>query len=87
MPKPVLLSFIPPVTIGGVSSPVVANLFDASGNFRQRQGSIKRPRVEAGGDGSRDMMYDLSRDAAPPRPPWPTEIGHRQDPGADGEGQ
>jgi hypothetical protein len=66
MPKPVLLSFIPPVTIGGVSSPVVANLFDASGNFRQRQGSFKRPRVEAGGDGSRDMMYDLSRDAAPP---------------------
>jgi hypothetical protein len=65
MPKPVLLSFIPPVTIGGISSPVVANLFDASGNFRQRQGSFKRPRVEAGGDGPRDSAYDLSRDAAP----------------------
>jgi hypothetical protein len=65
MPKPVLLSHIPPVTIGGISSPVVANLFDASGNFRQRQGSFKRPRVEAGGDGPRDAVYDLSRDAAP----------------------
>jgi hypothetical protein len=65
MPKPVLLSFVPPVTIGGISSPVVANLFDASGNFRQRQGSFKRPRVEAGGDGPRDSLYDLSRDAAP----------------------
>jgi hypothetical protein len=63
MPKPVLLSFIPPVTIGGSPSPVVSNLFDASGNFRQRQGSFKRPRVEGGGGGSRDAMYDLSRDA------------------------
>jgi hypothetical protein len=74
MPKPVLLSFIPPVTIGGVSSPVVANLFDASGNFRQRQGSFKRPRVEAGGDGARDMAYDLSRDAAPAVLPNPLKL-------------
>jgi hypothetical protein len=64
MPKPVLLSFIPPVTIGGISSPVVSNLFDASGNFRQRQGSFKRPRVEGSGGGSRDMFYDLLRDAS-----------------------
>ncbi len=42
---------------------MVSNLFDASGNFRQRQGSFKRPRVEGGGGGSRDAVYDLSRDA------------------------
>jgi hypothetical protein len=40
-----LIPFIPPVTIGGKSSPVVANLFDGSGNFRQRQGSVKRLRT------------------------------------------
>jgi hypothetical protein len=63
MPKPILISAIPPVTIGGRNAPVVANLFDDSGNFRQRNGSFKRPRVEGGGDASRDGFYDLSRDA------------------------
>ncbi len=41
---------------------MVSNLFDASGNFRQRQGSFKRPRVEGGSGGSRNNVYDLSRD-------------------------
>jgi hypothetical protein len=64
MPKPVLLSFILPVTLGSVSSVVVASLFDVSGNFRQRQSSFKRPRVEGSGDGGRDSVYDFNRDAA-----------------------
>jgi hypothetical protein len=66
MPKPVLISLIPPVTIGGRNLPVVANLFDDSGNFRQRNGSFNRQRVEGGGAASRDGFYDLSRDATTP---------------------
>jgi hypothetical protein len=69
MPKPVLISTIPPVTIGGRHAPVVANLFDDSGNFRQRNGSFKRPRVEGGGNAARDGFYDLSRDAVAPTLP------------------
>jgi hypothetical protein len=43
---------------------VVANTFDSSGNFRSRNGSFKRPRMEAGGDASRDGYFDLSRDVS-----------------------
>jgi hypothetical protein len=60
---------IPPVTLGGRNLPVVANLFDDTGNFRQRNGSFKRQRVEGGGAVSRDGYYDLSRDAAVAAPP------------------
>jgi hypothetical protein len=69
MPKPMLIPFIPPVTIGGKSSPVVANLFDGSGNFRQRQGSVKRMRTEGGAGGSSDNYYDLSKDSSVAMPP------------------
>jgi hypothetical protein len=69
MPKPILISLIPPVTIGGRNNPVVANQFDDSGNFRQRNGSFKRQRVEGGGAVARDGYFDLSRDTATPSPP------------------
>jgi hypothetical protein len=69
MPKPILMSLIPPVTIGGRSQPVVANLFDESGSFRQRNGSFKRQRVEGGGVAPRDGFFDLSRDASVPSLP------------------
>jgi hypothetical protein len=59
-----LIPFIPPVTIGGKSSVVVANLFDASGNFRLRNGSFKRPRVKRDGGDSRDSVYELSGDVS-----------------------
>jgi hypothetical protein len=62
MPKPMLISMIPPVTIGGRTPPVVANSFDSSGNFRSRNGSFKRPRMEAGDGGSRDGYFYLSRE-------------------------
>jgi hypothetical protein len=66
MPKPVLISFIPPVTIGGKNAPVVANMYDDSGNFRQRNGSFKRPRVDGGNTAARGGYFDLSRDAVAP---------------------
>jgi hypothetical protein len=69
MPKPVLLSLVPPVTIGGRNPPVVANLFDDSGNFRQRNGSFKRQRVEGGAGASGEGFYDLSREASFPSLP------------------
>jgi hypothetical protein len=69
MPKPMLISFILPVTIGRKPSPVVANLFDGSGNFRQRQGSVKRLRTEGGVGAATDSYYDLSRDATVAAPP------------------
>ncbi len=69
MPKPVLISLIPPVTFGGGQSSVVANSFDYSGNFRQRNGSFKRPRVEGGAGASNDGYFDLSRDATVSAPP------------------
>jgi hypothetical protein len=69
MPKPVLLSLVPPVTIGGRNPPVVANLFDDSGNFRQRNGSFKRQRVEGGAAASGEGFYDLSREASFPSLP------------------
>jgi hypothetical protein len=69
MPKPVLLSLVPPVTIGGRNPPVVANLFDDSGNFRQRNGSFKRQRVEGGAAASGEGFYDISREASFPSLP------------------
>jgi hypothetical protein len=69
MPKPMLMSLIPPVTIGGRNPPVVANMFDDSGNFRQRNGSFKRPRVEGGAAAAGEGFYDLSRDASAPTIP------------------
>jgi hypothetical protein len=69
MPKPVLLSLVPPVTIGGRNPPVVANLFDDSGNFRQRNGSFKRQRVEGGAAATGEGFYDLSREASFPSLP------------------
>jgi hypothetical protein len=63
-----LISLIPPVTFGGRNAPVVANLFDDSGNFRQRNGSFKRPRVE-GGAAVWEGFYDISRDACAPSLP------------------
>jgi hypothetical protein len=69
MLKPVLLSLLPPVTIGGRNPPVVANLFDDSGNFRQRNGSFKQQRVEGGAAASGEGFYDLSREASFPSLP------------------
>ena len=60
---------IPPVTIGGKSSPVVANLFDSSGGFRQRTASVKRGRYDGGDNAARDNYYDLSRDPNTPAVP------------------
>jgi hypothetical protein len=64
MPKPMLIPFIPPVTIGGKSTPVVANLFDGSGNFCQRHGSFKRLRTDGSAGAASDSYYDLSRDVS-----------------------
>jgi hypothetical protein len=64
-----LISMIPPVTFGGRSAPVVANLIDDSGNFRQRTGSYKRPRMDGGGAATRDGHFDLARDAVTPSLP------------------
>jgi hypothetical protein len=64
MPKPMMIPFIPLVNIGGKSSLVVANLFNAPGNFSQHSGSFKRPRVEDGSGDSRDSVYELSRDVS-----------------------
>jgi hypothetical protein len=69
MPKPVLISLIPPVTIRGKNALVVANMYDDSGNFRQRNGSFKRPRWRGGTRPARDGYFDLSRDAIAPSLP------------------
>jgi hypothetical protein len=69
MPKPMLMTLIPPVTIGGRNPPVVANMFDDSGNLRLRNGSFKRPRVEGGAAATGEGFYDLSRDASAPSLP------------------
>jgi hypothetical protein len=71
MPKPMLIPFISPVTLGNSSTPVVANLFDSTGNFRQRNWSFKKRRFD-GGESDREEIYDLNRDSvtasAPPVP-------------------
>jgi hypothetical protein len=68
MPKPMLIPFIPPVTFGSSSTPVVANLFDTTGNFRQRNWSFKKRRFD-GGESDREEVYDLNRDATTAVPP------------------
>jgi hypothetical protein len=74
MPKPVLMSLIPPVTFGGRNVPVVANLFDDTGNFRQRNGSFKRQRVDGGAAAAREGYYDISRDACAPSLPAASKL-------------
>jgi hypothetical protein len=66
--KPVPLSaFIPPVTgTGGRPSSIVANLYDYSGNFRNRAGSFKRPRTD---DNDSEYRFDISRDFPRLTPP------------------
>jgi hypothetical protein len=69
MPKPMLIPFIPPVTLGNSSTPVVANLFDSTGNFRQRNWSFKKRRFD-GGESDREEIYskDPVTASAPPVP-------------------
>ena len=63
--KPIpMAAFIPPVTgVFGLASNVVANAFDASGQFRNRMGSFKRRRADGGDSQS---PFDLTRDFPPP---------------------
>jgi len=63
--------FVPPVTGIHKSFVPVANMFDTSGNFRSRAGSLKRRRAE--GFGALDDAFDLSQ----PYPPlkYPTVQG------------
>jgi hypothetical protein len=65
MVKPTLIPTIPPVTLGGRPHPVVSNLFDSSGSFRQRGHSFKRARRDDEGDAARERVFDISRDAVP----------------------
>jgi hypothetical protein len=74
MVKPMLIPTIPPVTGVGRPSSVVANLFDSSGSFRQRNNSFKRPRRDDGQDDSRDRQYDLTRDFPPLSLPGPLKL-------------
>jgi hypothetical protein len=73
-----LISLIPPVTIGGRNAPIVANLFDDSGNFRQRNGSFKRLKVGGAGTAAREGFYDLSRDAVAPTIPTVLKLDVRK---------
>jgi hypothetical protein len=74
MVKPMLISTIPPVTGVGKPNAVVANLFDYSGSFRQRNNSFKRPRRDDDRDDSRDRQYDLTRDFPPLSLPGPLKL-------------
>jgi hypothetical protein len=74
MVKPMLIPTIPPVTGVGKPSAVVANLFDYSGSFRQRNNSFKRPRRDDDRDDSRDRQYDLTRDFPPLSLPGPLKL-------------
>jgi hypothetical protein len=63
--KPIpLRAFIPPVT-GTKDRPgaVISNLFDSSGNFRERTASLKRRRI--GDERDMDDAFDITR----PYPP------------------
>jgi hypothetical protein len=64
-------AFVPPVTgTNGRPSAVASNRFDESGNFRQRTGSFKRPRV--GDEADLDAAFDLTRSYPPlSHPPKP----------------
>jgi hypothetical protein len=66
---------------------MVANLFDSSGNFRQRNGSFKQPRVEGGSDAARDGFYNLARDAVHRLPPPCPQAGCGETEGPTGQGQ
>jgi hypothetical protein len=74
MVKPMLIPTIPPVTGVGRPNSVVANLFDSSGSFRQRNNSFKRPRRDDGQDDPRDRQYDLTRDFPPLSFPGPLKL-------------
>ena len=71
MRLPPMAPFIPPCTgTGGIASSVHANLFDYSGNFRGRLGSLgtKRSRTEAWGrreDDDLQARFDLTRSYPP----------------------
>ena len=65
--------FIPPVTGVNKSFIPVANMFDTTGNFRQRTFSLgKRRRGPDGND--LDNVFDLSKEFPPSKPlrrwPW-----------------
>ena len=62
--------FVPPATgTGGITAAVTANLFDFSGNFRNRLPSgTKRSRTEAWGSREEEDMharFDLTRSYPP----------------------
>ncbi len=70
--KPIPLSaFIPPVTgTKGRPGAVASNLFDTSGNFRERTASFKRRRI--GDERDMDDAFDITRPYPPlvhPPPP------------------
>jgi hypothetical protein len=75
--KPIPLgSFVPPVTgTKGRPGAVASNLFDTSGNFRDRTASFKRRRT--GGDRDMDDAFDISRSypplSYPPKPLFDVE--------------
>ena len=65
--------FVPPVTGFNKSFIPVANLFDTSGNFRQRSVSLAKRRRGPEGD-ALDNVFDLSREFPPLRNPAPPAI-------------
>ena len=70
--KPIPLSvFIPPVTgTKGRPGAVASNLFDSSGNFRERTASFKRRRI--GDERDMDDAFDITRPYPPlVHPPKP----------------
>jgi len=76
-PTPIGL-FVPPIGItppvsgiGGSSTPV-SNLYDASGNFRNRTGSLKRRRTDE--EGYLDAYFDMSQPFPPPNYPSPPTV-------------
>ena len=78
MPKPILISnfpIVPPVTgVAGRAGPV-ANLYDTSGFFRTRSGSVKRARVEPGSqDEHLDQVFNLNKDFPPLTYPIPPKL-------------
>ena len=63
--KPIPLgSFVPPVTgTNGRPGAVASNLYDVSGNFRDRTGSFKRRRT--GDERDLDDRFDITRNYPP----------------------
>ena len=71
--------FVPPATgTNGIAAAVTANLFDFSGNFRNRLPSgTKRSRTEAWGSREEEDLharFDLTRSYPPPGSPPPPAI-------------